>query len=247
MKNYINADFHRIEEKKSRFLLLMLIAVIQIAFLLYSGLAKHKDAFSMTNEIDGVDTLYMVIIMAYNILLSYGQDFQAKAMQSALGMGLTRRQVVLSKWISMSLIIVADFLFLGVVQFTTVIALGKLAGGFTLSRTITTLFSRLIMLILSMTLTMIVLFYTQNVLLGILAYFYIILGVTSSIIDIAIKNPIVQKLQLWNIDVTNQVPGFMDRLLTGQFDIRYFLGILLYFIIGIELSVYLFKKKELDF
>lgn len=247
MKNYINADFRRITAKKSRILLLIFLAAIQIIFLFYTGAIKNKDAIWMTYQIGGLDLLYMFIIMLDNILISYRDDFQAKSMQAALGLGLTRRQVVLSKWITMSMIIVIDFIFLDGAQFITVIVLGKMVGGFVLSHTVILLLSNLILILLSMTLAMTILFYAQNTILGILAYLYITLGVTESIISMAIKNGFVQKFQLWNIDASNQITCFMDRLLIGQFDIRYFLGILLYFVIGIELSVYLFKKKELNF
>lgn len=247
MKNYISADFHRIATKKSRILLMVLLIVGSMVYMLYGETTVGDDVIRITTGIGKLDFLYAWGIMLIIILISYGDDFRAKSMQVALGMGLTRRQVVFSKWISMTAIIMIDGLFLDGAQFAVVIATGKLAGSYVIWHTIYSLILNVLTIIMAMTLTMIILFQTQNAILGVLAYFYVVVGATDSIISMAAENSIVQRLHLWNIDVMNQMNRFIEGLQIGQFDIKSFLIVALYAVAGFELTIYLFKKKELDF
>ena len=80
-----------------------------------------------------------------------------------------------------------------------------------------------------------------------IAYVYLTMGVTSGILSMAIANKLVQKFQLWNIGVADQINIFSSKLFIGQFDIRNFLMVLFYFALGFRVTIYLFNKKELDF
>ena len=246
MKNFMSADFHRIMTKKIRVLLMLLLAIIEVISIL-NGISGDKNTIEMTLEVGGLDIGYTCVIMLINIFIAYGDDIRAKSMQAALGMGLKRHQLVVAKWFDLSAVITLDMLFLTIVQFIPLIAAGKLAGSFVVGEVIVTQISATFIMILAMTLTMIILFQTQKAILGVLVYAYITFQVSYSILSLAVSNKFVQKFQLWNIGAENQLNTFITKLWIGQFDIKNFLMVALYFAIGFGVTIYLFRRKELDF
>lgn len=246
MKNFLRADFHRIMTKRIRILMMILLALADIIYM-FSTVSSDKNIIEMTNRVGGLDFIYGNIIMLLNILISYGDDMRAKSMQAALGYGMKRQQIVFVKWINLALMIILDMLFLTVIQFIPLIITGKLAGTFVVGQVIVSQISLVFVSIISITLAMIVLFQTQKAVLGVLVYIYLSMGGTSSIISIAVMNNFVQKFQLWNIGAADQMNIFISKLWLGQFDIRNFLMVTLYFAIGFGVTIYLFRKKELDF
>lgn len=246
MKNFLRADFHRIMTKRIRILMMILLALADIIYM-FLTVSSDKNIIEMTNRVGCLDFIYGNIIMLLNILISYGDDMRAKSMQAALGYGMKRQQIVFAKWINLALMIILDMLFLTVVQFIPLIITGKLAGTFVVGQVIVSQISLVFVSIISITLAMIVLFQTQKAVLGVLVYIYLSMGGTSSIISIAVMNKFVQKFQLWNIGAADQMNIFISKLWLGQFDIRNFLMVALYFAIGFGVTIYLFRKKELDF
>ena len=246
MKNFMSADLHRIMTKKIRVLLVALLAIIEVISVL-KGISGDKNTIEMTLEVGGLDIGYTCVIMLINIFIAYGDDIRAKSMQSALGMGLKRHQLVVAKWFDLSAVIILDMLFLTIVQFIPLIVAGKLAGSFVVGQVIVNQISVTLAMILSMTLTMIILFQTQKAILGVLMYAYITFQISSSILSLAVSNKFVQRFQLWDIGAENQLSMFISKLWIGQFDIKNFLMVVLYFVIGFGVTIYLFRRKELDF
>lgn len=246
MKNYFWADFHRIMTKKSRIFLVILLAAAEGMFIL-KDILSDRNIIEATNNIGRLDLLYINGIMLANIWISFGDDIRAKSMQAALGIGIKRYQIVITKWMTMIGISVLDIAFLMAVQVIPLMAAGRLAGGFVMEQMIFRQISNILLIIVMMPLTMTVLFQTQKAILGVLAYTYLTLGITDFMISMAVANKIVQKFQLWNIGAADQVSIFLSKLLIGQFDIRNFLMIVCYFAFGLGAAIYLFQKKELDF
>ena len=246
MKNFMSADLHRIMTKKIRVLLVALLAIIEVISVL-KGISGDKNTIEMTLEVGGLDIGYTCVIMLINIFIAYGDDIRAKSMQAALGMGLKRHQLVVAKWFDLSAVIILDMLFLTIVQFIPLIVAGKLAGSFVVGQVIVNQISVTLAMILSMTLTMIILFQTQKAILGVLMYAYITFQISSSILSLAVSNKFVQRFQLWDIGAENQLSMFISKLWIGQFDIKNFLMVVLYFVIGFGVTIYLFRRKELDF
>lgn len=246
MKNYFRADFHRIMTKKSRIFLMMLLAAVDLISIL-KAMLSDRSVMELTNKVGGLDLWYISGIMLVNIWISFGDDIRAKSMQAALGIGIKRYQIVITKWLTMMAAVVLDMAILNALQLIPLLVAGKLAGGFVLEQVIFGQISAVVMIAVVMPLTMIVLFQTQKVVLGVLAYIYLTLGITNLIISMTAANKIVQKFQLWKIGVAEQVTLFFTKLLIGQFDIRNFLMVVCYFVIGFGATIYLFQKKELDF
>ena len=245
MKNFIRADLYRIMTKKSRIFLMMLMAIGECLFLVLESF-QSDSMIQVTLSIGAGELVYMFGIMLVNILIIYGDDLSAKNMQVAIGIGIERHEIVIGKWIDMALMVVLDVTFLSVIQFGTVAAMGKLAGGFTVELAVIQQITTAVQIIMAVTLAMIIIFQTQKAILGVLAYIYLVLDITGTLIELGIQNRIVQRFQLWNISSASQSTIFMNKLAIGEFDIRNFVMILVYLAIGIGGTSYLFRKKEIE-
>lgn len=246
MKNYLNADFHRILTKRFRIILMSILTIANILYII-QHIASDKNVLLLNTEIGGLDLIYLLIVVITNMLISFRDDLRAKSMQAALGNGVKRHQIVFVKWINLAIITCLDLAFLTFVQFLPLIITHKVAGSFTVG---TVIFKELVSaftILITLPLAMIIIFQTQKALLGILFYVYLITGCTSSIITMALSNNLVQRFQLWNIGAVDQISTFLSKLWLGQFDIRNFLMVAFYVAIGFGGTIYFFRKKELDF
>lgn len=246
MKNYLKADFHRIMTKKSRIILMVLWGLVDF-IQVFSHAQSAPNAIAATNYVGSLDFIYLNIIMLGNILVSFRDDFRAKSIQAALGSGVKRYQIVLTKWINMVLMAFLDITFLTILQFIPLIVLNCLGNSYAVGLALTGQYALLFLIAIAMSITLIVLFQTQNGILGVLAYVYLTLDITSLLVHMAISNKLVQRFQLWNIGSVDQMQTFLGKLDIGQFDFGNFIMIIFYFALGIGGAIYLFRKKELDF
>lgn len=246
MGNFVRADFHRIMTRRTRIILMILMAAGECLFLVFKSLQDTNNMIQVTLGIGKWELVYIFGIMLVNILVIYGEDLNAKSMQVAIGIGIERHQIVIAKWISMVLMVVLDVTFLTVIQFITVAAVGKLAGGFAVELVVMGQIAEILQIIMVTTLTMILIFQMQKAIFGVLAYIYMMLNITGSVIQLGIQNKIVQRFQLWTIGVANQSTIFSSKLEIGEFDIRNFAMLLMYLFIGIGGTIYLFRKKEIE-
>lgn len=246
MKNYLYADFHRIMTKKSRIFLTFLLGIIDFIVVFMRARSAPND-IQATYEIGNFDVIYMIIIVMITIMISFQDDFRAKSMQAALGNGVKRHQIVLVKWFNLILISVLSLVFLTILEFIPLIILNRVSNSFVISQVLLNQLIIICTIAVTTALSLLVLFQTQTALLGVLAYAYLTMSITSILFFMAISNKLVQRFQLWNIDAADQMKTFLTKLSFGQFDIRNFLILAFYFALGIGGSIYLFRKKELDF
>lgn len=246
MKNYLSADFHRIMTKKIRIILILLLGIADLIWM-FMRIPADSNAIQATSEVGRLDLIYVNILMLSNLLISFGDDIHAKSMQAALGSGIKRHQIVLAKWLNLVLLSAIDIGFLTFLQFIPLLMMKRLASSFVIWSVIFGQISAVLSIALVSALTMIVLFQTQKALLGVFAYVYLTMNLTSGIVSIAATNPLVQRFQLWNIGAVSQMETFLFKLMIGQFDFRNFILVVLYFALGLGGAIYLFRKKELDF
>lgn len=245
MKNYFKADFHRIMTRRSRVLFMLLLTVYALGNLVIK--AGTKDAVYMTAEVQNVLLFYGTVMVLINLFTVYGDDFRAGSMKTAIGLGLERWKIAGMKLFSFSMASAWDLVFLLTVQCLALLSVGKLTGGFVLFGVLLSYLETWAQMVMWMSLVSIILFWKQNVILGVLAYIYLMMDTTGFVIGLAVNNPIVAKFRLWKIGSGSQLTRFFNHLLIGQFDVIPFLGILLYTGAGIGIAIYLFQKKELDF
>lgn len=246
VKNFFKADFYRVMTKKSRIFLMILMAAGELGYLAYQASKAGNNAIQVTMKIGNMELIYLYFIALSNLFIIYRDDFRAQNMQVAIGIGVERWKIVVAKWLTTTMVILIDITFLTAVEFAVVISEGKLAGGFAVNLVIMGQMETVIQIVLASTLAMIIIFQMQKAIWGVLAYLYVSAGITSQILSAAAGNRIVQKLQLWNIGAGDQGTAFIGGLMIGEFNIGSFLMVVLYLVIGIGGSIYLFSRKEIE-
>ena len=247
MGNFIKADVYRIMTKRSRIVLMLLFVLVRMIRLFSKMASPEINIYEATDQIGGFDVIYVMIMMLVNLFIIYGDDIKARSMQVAIGLGMKRTQIVIAKWISMVIVVSSDLLFLTILEFAGVGISGKLASGYMVTTVLLGRLDTLLEIIMSVTLSMGVTFFTQKIVLGVFVYLIVILCGLNSIVRCFASVEIVRRLRLWQISAVTQLEIFQSKLYLGLFDWKSFVIILIYLALGFGVTMRLFKKKELDF
>ncbi len=248
MKNFVLADVYRLMKRRPRIILLILI---YIGTLFGMNFAKGQVTWNSVAFIASYDVVFGIAGIAVcllEFLFVYASDFKARIMQVAIGRGLSRPQVVLSKFIEVAIM---DVISLGILW--ALILIYGAATGIRLSPTqgfemavvfVTDIFSELIVT----GLVAIFLFLFQNA--GVSALVYVAVSVDPMLYVYRLlsdKVKLVVSLHLQDLCFSNICERFKSHLILGQFNFPALLGIIVYLLIGYLVTVAIFKRKELDF
>lgn len=246
MKNFIKADLYRVFTKPLRYIMLCIFGIMMIGVLIYQNVSGYSDV-SMTNLMVGDNPIYGVLVMLVYIFTIFGDDFRAKNLQAAIGMGVLRYQVVLGKFVTYSTIMAIDTLFFALLHTLIVAAMGHLASGEVLSEIVVGLACELLRGILAMTIAMMAAFITQSATVASLVYILMNLNVAGFIMPYLMAFTPVGNLKIPTHYSTPAVQNFVNRLWLGFFDMGSFLVIVAYLAVGLGMAILVFKKRELEF
>jgi len=168
-------------------------------------------------------------------------------MQVAIGIGISRKKVILSKLLEVIILVFFDLVLFGVIAFSLG---GILGAGLNIEQV-----KEILAFILSVwysivgytSLTMILMFFTQNSSIGSLTYLGICITVFAAIPDLIFSLPVLAKFNLDHYLLSSLVKTFQSHILMGRVNAGALIGILLYIIVGYLCTVWVFKKRELEF
>lgn len=246
MKNFIKADFLRVFTKPLRYVILVIFTLNLIGILIYQAIKGYSD-ISMTNLMVGGNPIYGMLVMLVYIFTIFGDDFKAKNLQAAIGMGVSRYQVVLGKFITYCSIMIIDLVFFTVFHTVIVALMGHLVTGQVFAEICVNLLSELLKGILGMAIAMMIAFITQSPTVASLVYIIMQLNALGFIMEYLLAFKIVGKLHIATHYSTPAVNNFVNRLWLGIFDGGSFLVILAYLAVSIGVSILVFTKRELEF
>lgn len=247
MMNYVRADVRRIVMRIPRIVILAVCYAVSV-FIYFNS--ARQDGWNSVEFLSFVQGLCMFIPLVFGVieLISvYSDDFRAKTMQVAIGIGIPRRKVVLAKGIETALLVGADML-LYIVLFclcnlitgTSLIAeqIGELLWQFLCCWFTVVAYTAP---------TMILLFFMQNT--GISTLLYILFS--TSLVNTAAKKltelKALRPLHLTNLLLTTAVENFRTRMILGVFDLKNFIIVLIYIVGCYLITAKLFKSRELEF
>ena len=249
MLNYIRADLRRILRRGPRIVVLVLLYIIMNGVLLYSAVSGEQNSIGFMANVAGLFSVASVFFGVLEIMAVFADDFRAKTMQVAIGLGVTRPHVVLAKAIEYAVLALADTFVLAVL-----VMLGSSAIGITLnSDDVYQLVIRVIFVAINMLIpalfTMIPIFYLQGTGLAALLYLVFYVDLPAQIIGFFFNtNEIVINLRLNEIPFSAVLGAAATRLIlhTG-FPFAQILGLVAYMAAGYILTVLVFRKRELEF
>lgn len=249
MLNYIMADLSRISHKKSLiytisgyiglFLLMM--------FIVYNPSFTEVDYISKTNMFTG----FYPLVVGIPIFLSiYYDDFKSKAMQVAIGYGISRSKVITIKFIESVILAFVSGLLLGLVVLVLPMFFKMSFTNAQLLQLNLGILIGVLKIIGYMSISTIFIYYSQNTILGVIAFILLASITVMLLLTTILSQDIIVKMvgdlskHLYSILLFNEQEHFIAM---GSFTFGGIAQILIYIILPTIISIVLFRKKELEF
>lgn len=249
MLNYLIADLNRMSRKKS---LIYTVATflglfLTMVFIIYTPNLDGGEYLSKTDLFLG----FYPLVVGIPIFLSiYSDDFKSKAMQIAIGYGIDRNKIILTKAIETVILAVISGVLLGVF----VIVVPKILGiTLTHEQFLELTFGAgigIIKIIVYVGISTMLVYHYQNAMYGTISFVLLGSGTVSMILNLILSQKFIVDL------VGNLTEHMLTTLLaiqklsyisTGKFNITSIIEIILYMVIPVIVSMIIFRKKELEF
>lgn len=247
MKNYIKADLIRIATHIPR---LFLLAAMNAVFILIVQNFSKYDTFNSVTYLSMLGqycNFLPICIGVIELVAVYSTDFKAKTMQFAIGIGVKKEQVILTKLLEMIVMVLFDLAIIIAVVFIC----GAIFGVSFTSWQLLEVFSRFLMIWLKvslfMSISMIAIFFTQGTGLAMILYLIMASGFSDEIISSLVSSSFLSPLRINLILPSSLLDTLMTRMILGNFSIGRFIGILIYIVLGYIVTVLIFRKRELEF
>lgn len=249
MLNYIRADLHRILRRVPRIVVLVLLYLIAVVATLNTVVSNNENSIGFMAGVPGAFSLVGAFFGLVEIVGVFADDFRAKTMQVAIGLGVSRPLVVLAKALEYALLALLDSFVL-----MLLLLAGGTAAGITLSGddiyqlAIQAIFAVINVLIPAL-FTMIPIFYLQGTGLAALIFLVLYIDPAAQILSLFFStNEIVINLHLNEIPFSAILGAATTRLtLHTNFPLGQILGLAAYIIVGYVVTVLVFRNRELEF
>lgn len=245
MINYIKADFNRIGKRIPRYITIV-AALAATAFIMLK-LADGETVYGIVDILNKALPYICPIFGIIEFIFVYADDLKAKTMQIAIGRGVSRNRVVMSKWIEHALLCFADLTVLLIEIVICSAVKGAIFSGEPAADVIILMVTGLVKSIGAMGMTMILVFLTENVVLSVITYILASVGILGAIFGLILTLGPLENLHLDNYLFSNLIMTAQSRMIVGTFSVGHILGILVYLAAFYFATVLLFKRKELEF
>ena len=252
MLNYIYADYKRIITRIPRVVFMVIFNAIFVAVIL-NGWRKAAGNYTSVAFLDSASTFFgfffLGLIALIDFVQTYSFDFRAKTIQVALGIGISRFQVILSKLVQLALVLFTDLL----VNLTVLGILSGIMGVFLNFDQMGYLFfnglGNIALVTCCAGLLMPLIFRTQNMVLGLIGYIILVPGIPSVLVHhlTPLGPEFLQKLQLSRFFYDKAINLTVTNAIQDAFQLWPVLVAIVWFALGIYLSWLAFRKMELDF
>lgn len=250
MLNYIRADVKRILGRKSHMFTMLFLFAVFFAALVLPNRGMQVTSVSLIAAACSLLDWMPIFFGLFELIAVFSEDFKVKTMQVAIGLGISRLQVIVCKLLEMVILIVLDCIVLLLLILGAGYGLGVSIPMVVLRDAVLALVVKLILGVTAYTsLTMIVLFFTQSTILSIFVYILVSIGIVSILLSGAPLLGLhwVESLRLNRFMLSTIINTFYTRLVLGTFDAVALLGIFAYIGAGVFFTHKLFSKCELDF
>lgn len=246
MLNCITADLGRVLKKKSViiwFVIEILLVIGGAVVIFFLNKAGFEMGFALT--INLYFTMATVLIGIPVFLAVFKDDLQARAMQNAIGMGVSRDQVVLARFIEISIIYVISFVILAIVTFAAGIPFSVKMSEYLAAYKDAGIV--LLKLICYSAISMIVVFGTMNTSFAQTIFLMLNLGIVSSIIGTLSFIPFLAKHNIKLEYAT--IDGLIGLANDSSFAAAPLMWVVIigaFLVLPLILTIMIFRRKELN-
>lgn len=252
MLNYIRADYKRIAGRGNRVALMVIYMIALLAMLLIPWLRKPDE----WNSVRFMDAMVTPVLHVYPVLMglvcfvtTFADDFRCKTMQVAIGIGVSRNKVVISKLIQYALVVLTDLVAIGVVSAVIAVVSGaNVTAAHTLKIFIDFLGAWLNCIGYA-SICMIIVFQLQGITVAMLVF----LAFSSQLPYFLLRMltrfgpQTFSRLHLEKLTLDYSLEVLRSNLIMGKLNFSAIMGVVIYIGIGLVCSCMIFRKRELDF
>ena len=252
MVNYILADYKRVLGRVPRIVFLEIFELYFIFVILSSwsnAAGNYTSVKLMETSVSFFANAFMILVATMDFVQSFNYDFSAKTIQVAIGLGVSRLQIVLAKLIQTTLVIVTDVL----ITFGICVVLSVITGAPLVSYQISQIWvvalNSILLSSCATALTMPLIFRTKSMVLSLVTFSVIWLGLITYVLRIVLRTaPVfVSRLQLDRLTPDSCIGEILTDGFIGRFQLMPWIGTIFWFALGIYLTWLVFRKMELDF
>lgn len=228
------------------FIVLVFAAALGIQF--HDVISKSYNSVNLTAAAPSLFETVAIIAGIIEIKNVLTDDFQAKTIQIAIGLGISRPKVVLVKLIDFAILLTVDGLAFMMLFIIGGIVCGIHLIGEQLYLLVVTSIGDALYMTIAAAFTMIPTFYLQSA--GFAALFFLIISIDpiSVILSFFGTKEIVMNLHLLELPYSNVVNTLTTQLsLRNTVPIPQLIGVIIYLALTYGLTVFAFKNRELDF
>lgn len=249
MLNYLIADLNRMSRKKSLIYTLatFLGLFLTMVFIIYT---PNLDGGGYLSKTDLFLGFYPLVVGIPIFLSIYSDDFKSKAMQIAIGYGIDRNKIILTKAIETVILSVISGVLLGVLVTVVPKILGlTLTHEQFLELTLGAL-TGILKIIVYVGISTILVYHYQNAMYGTISFVLLGSGTVGMILNLILSQQFVVDLvgnlteHMFTTLLAMEKLNYMTK---GSFNITSIIEIILYMVIPVIVSMIIFRKKELEF
>lgn len=234
---------------------IIVLAVFELVFI-FSVMSSWKSAAGTYTSVKLLEststflgTSFMLFIGTMDFIQSFNYDFSAKTIQVAIGIGISRLQIIISKLIQTTLVILTDALVtIGIFFVLSFITRSSLAphqfGELFIKAS-----SCILLVSCATALTMPLIFRTKSMIIPLICFSVLWLGLVTYALRMILRNAptFVTSLQLDRLTHDSCIGEILTDALIGRFQLMPWIGTVFWFALGIYLTWLAFRKMELDF
>lgn len=249
MRNYILADIKRICHKKS----FLATAGAYIGLFLIMIFIYFNPSFTIAAYVAKATTFlsFFPLFVGLIVFLSvYFDDFKSKSMQIAIGYGMPRYKVVLSKVVESFILLLAIIFVIGIAMLIIPAILGMTLSGAQVAELIASVVVEVLRTIGYICISAIPVFYTQNAVNGTILFVLLSSKTVMILLTMILGQDILVNLvgDLTQCLYTSMLYSTRNMFVqTGTVNVLLFVALALYIVLPVIFSVLSFRKKELEF
>lgn len=263
MLNYMAADLSRIFKRKSHIILMLITFAVFCAAIAISvsvldvindpafqeaGFYVETNDGTMAQVIRHVAAYAAGIIGLFELIAVFSDDLKAKTAQIAIGVGVSRVKVVLSKFFELLILLVIDM----VIMMALGVLMSRLKGSILSVEQLFGLCKEVsVNMLLSnaayASLVFILLFTTQSMTQSIICFLALNFGIVSGAIGLLGNMKALRDLNLSSYTLSSMLDRIKAMINGAAFDIVPYAAAFVYLLVALAITILLYRKKELEF
>lgn len=263
MMNYVKADMIRIFKRIPRtVLILVTLAAFALGSFIYVsamniladpeiaalGLGFEADPNAVFNAISYAALYVAGLFGLFELIYVFSDDLKAKTAQIAIGVGVSRVKVILSKFFELLILLATDMVLLLGVSILMSGLLGSMMTGAQIFEMIKSLtFGMLVTNIAYSCLVFILIFTTQSMTLAVLGFLALKFHLVSGALGMTDYIKVLRPLNLGSYTLTTMLGKASAMLEGAAFNLIPILAIVAYMGVALIVTSLIYRKKELEF